>query len=174
MQGCALPSSYVAAARHSHSAKSLDAYCGRADNFSHATAPCDSVGAMPTIEFCLKNGAKSVVLCSHLGRPDGLPKPEYSLAPVGKELEKLLGKPVKFLTDCVGEEVEAACAAPEEGSVILLENLRYHVEEEGECMAQRMRSGCLRMAQKLIADVRYLSQAQDIGMEEEVRGDNAD
>lgn len=70
---------------------------------------------MPTVEHCLKNGAKSVVLMSHLGRPDGQPNPKYSLKPVVAELEKLLGKPVKFLDNCVGPEVEAACADPEQG-----------------------------------------------------------
>jgi phosphoglycerate kinase len=86
---------------------------------------------MPSIEYCLQHGAKSIVLCSHLGRPDGQPKPKFSLRPVAAELEKLTKKPVTFLKDCVGVEVEAACAAPEEGSIILLENLRFHVEEEG-------------------------------------------
>jgi len=88
--------------------------------------------ALPTIKYCLEKGAKSVVLASHLGRPDGRPVEKYSLAPVAKCLETLLGKPVLFQKDCVGEEVEAACANPEKGSVILLENVRYHVEEEGK------------------------------------------
>ena len=57
---------------------------------------------------------------------------KFTLQPVADELKKLLSKDVTFLTDCVGEEVEAACAAPAEGSVILLENLRFHVEEEGK------------------------------------------
>jgi phosphoglycerate kinase len=57
---------------------------------------------------------------------------KYSLKPVADELSKLLNKPVKFLNDCVGAEVEAACQNPEAGSVILLENLRFHVEEEGK------------------------------------------
>jgi len=89
-------------------------------------------GALPTIKYCLEKGAKSVVLMSHLGRPDGQKKPEYSMAPVAKSLETLLSKPVTFLSDCVGAEVEAACADPAPGSVILLENLRYYVEEEGK------------------------------------------
>mmetsp|Transcript_85559 Transcript_85559/g.205083 ORF Transcript_85559/g.205083 Transcript_85559/m.205083 type:complete len:688 (+) Transcript_85559:88-2151(+) len=89
-------------------------------------------GAVPTIRHCLKKGAKSVVLCSHLGRPDGKPVEKYSLAPVAKELEKILGQDVLFLKDCVGSEVEAACADPAQGSVILLENLRFHIEEEGK------------------------------------------
>ncbi|KAG3289606.1 phosphoglycerate kinase 2-like [Ictidomys tridecemlineatus] len=89
--------------------------------------------AMPSITFCLDNGAQSVVLMSHLGRPDGVPMPEkYSLEPVAGELKALLGRDVTFLKDCVGPEVEKACASPEAGSVILLENLRFHLEEEGK------------------------------------------
>eukprot|EP00048_Salpingoeca_helianthica_P010873 m.155638 g.155638 ORF g.155638 m.155638 type:complete len:415 (-) comp15146_c8_seq1:156-1400(-) len=88
--------------------------------------------ALPTIKYALDHGAKAVVLMSHLGRPDGQAKKEFSLQPVAVELEKLLGRKVLFLTDCVGAEVEAACANPAPGSVILLENLRFHVEEEGK------------------------------------------
>ncbi|KAF7283151.1 hypothetical protein GWI33_001216 [Rhynchophorus ferrugineus] len=66
------------------------------------------------------------------GRPDGNPNPKYTLAPVAEELKKLLNREIKFLPDCVGPEVESACADPAPGSVILLENLRYHVEEEGK------------------------------------------
>ncbi|KAK2089372.1 phosphoglycerate kinase [Saguinus oedipus] len=88
---------------------------------------------VPSIKFCLDNGAKSVVRTSHLGRPDGVPMPDkYSLEPVAMELRSLLGKDVLFLKDCVGPEVEEACADPAAGSVILLENLRFHVEEEGK------------------------------------------
>ncbi|CAJ1437185.1 unnamed protein product [Effrenium voratum] len=89
-------------------------------------------GALPTIQKVLAKGAKSVVLASHLGRPDGSVVAKYSLAPVAKILEEKLGKPVTFCQDCVGPEVEAACADPAPGSVILLENLRFHVEEEGK------------------------------------------
>ncbi|XP_068918605.1 phosphoglycerate kinase 1 [Petaurus breviceps papuanus] len=89
--------------------------------------------ALPSINYCLDNGAKSVVLMSHLGRPDGIPMPDkYSLEPVAAELKSLLGKDVLFLKDCVGPEVEQACANPPNGSIILLENLRFHVEEEGK------------------------------------------
>lgn len=91
------------------------------------------VAALPTIKFALENGA-SVVLMSHLGRPNGERNEKFTLKPVADELGKLLGKPVTFLPDCVGPEVEAACAAGklQPGDVVLLENLRYHIEEEGK------------------------------------------
>ncbi len=97
------------------------------------TNPARIVGALPSIEHALKSGARSVVLASHLGRPDGRRNPTFTLRPVAEELERRLpGKKVAFLDDCVGEEVERACADPAPGSVILLENLRFHVEEEGK------------------------------------------
>merc|ERR1719163_2434160 len=69
---------------------------------------------------------------SHLGRPDGNAVPKFSMKPVAPCLEKIAGKPVTFLEGCSGPEVEAACADPAAGSLILLENLRFHVEEEGK------------------------------------------
>jgi phosphoglycerate kinase len=95
------------------------------------TNPARIVAALPTIKYALDNDAKTVVLMSHLGRPDGKVVEKYSLRPVSGELEKHLGKPVIFLRDCVGPEVEKAVNAAEPGSVILLENLRFHIEEEG-------------------------------------------
>ncbi|KAA8913312.1 phosphoglycerate kinase [Sphaerosporella brunnea] len=89
------------------------------------------VGALPTIKYCLENGAKAVILMSHLGRPDGKKVEKYSLRPVAEELEKLLGRDVTFLPDCVGKETEEYCAKASGGEVILLENLRFHPEEEG-------------------------------------------
>lgn len=89
-------------------------------------------GALPTIKHCLDAGCKSVVLASHLGRPDGNVVEKFSLAPVAKIVGEKLGKEVIFLKDCCGAEVEAACADPAPGSVILLENVRFHVEEEGK------------------------------------------
>ena len=87
--------------------------------------------ALPTIQYALAQGA-AVVLASHLGRPDGKKIAKFSLKPVAAELEKLLGKPVTFLDDCVGPAVEAACAKLAPGTVVLLENLRFHIEEEGK------------------------------------------
>jgi phosphoglycerate kinase len=84
---------------------------------------------VPTIEHCLKAGA-SVILASHLGRPKGTIDPRYSLAPVGARLEEMLGRPVPLLPDCVGPEVEAAAAALKPADIVLLENLRFHPEEE--------------------------------------------
>ena len=86
---------------------------------------------LPTIAKAFEAGAKSLVLMSHLGRPDGQVVPAASLAPVAPKLEELCGRPVTFLNNCVGEEVLAACREPAEGAVILLENLRFHPEEEG-------------------------------------------
>jgi phosphoglycerate kinase len=87
--------------------------------------------SLPSIRYVLAQGA-SLVLMSHLGRPDGQRIAKYSLAPVAKRLEELLGKPVRFLPDCVGPEIEKACAALEPQDVALLENLRFHIEEEGK------------------------------------------
>ncbi|KID60509.1 Phosphoglycerate kinase [Metarhizium brunneum] len=89
------------------------------------------VGAIPTIKHAIDHGAKSVILMSHLGRPNGSPNPKYSLQPVVPELEKLLGKSVTFAPDCVGPEVEAIVNKADGGAVVLLENLRFHIEEEG-------------------------------------------
>ncbi|ROT36692.1 phosphoglycerate kinase [Sodiomyces alkalinus F11] len=89
------------------------------------------VGALPTIKYAIENGAKAVILMSHLGRPDGKVNEKYSLKPVVPELEKLLGKSVIFAPDCVGPEVEEIVNKAEGGQVVLLENLRFHAEEEG-------------------------------------------
>ncbi len=102
--------------------------------------------ALPTIQHALGQGA-SVVLMSHLGRPDGERKAKYSLKPVAAELEKLLGRKVTFLDDCVGPAVEAACAPGklQPGDVVLLENLRFHIEEEGKA---KLEDGTTRKADK--------------------------
>jgi phosphoglycerate kinase len=97
------------------------------------TNPQRIVAALPTIKYALDHGA-SVVLMSHLGRPDGQVIAKYSLQPVGAKLQELLGRPVTFLPECIGPAVEAACApgALKAGGVVLLENLRFHIEEEGK------------------------------------------
>lgn len=87
------------------------------------------VGALPTIEYLMSHGAK-VVLCSHLGRPKGEFKAKYSLAPAAKRLSELLGKPVTMCKDVIGQDADAVVAGLEAGEVCLLENLRFHNEEE--------------------------------------------
>ena len=89
------------------------------------------VAALPTIEHVLGQGG-SVVLMSHLGRPNGRRTDKDTLKPVAAELEKLLGKPVRFVPDCSGPAAEEACAKLLPGDVVLLENLRFHLEEEGK------------------------------------------
>ena len=85
--------------------------------------------ALPTIEYLRKQNA-AVILCSHLGRPKGGPDPKYSLKPVADYLAKLLKKPVAFAPDCIGPEAEAAAKALKPGEVLVLENTRFHPEEE--------------------------------------------
>ncbi len=86
------------------------------------------VASLPTIKYLLENGAK-VILCSHLGRPKGEFKPEFSLAPVAVRLGELLGLEVKMAKDVVGESAKALAADLKEGEVLLLENVRFHAEE---------------------------------------------
>src|SRR5579885_2722529 len=84
---------------------------------------------LPTINRAVDEGAK-VILCSHLGRPKGKPDPRYSLAPVARRLQRLLGKEVAFASDCIGPSVEVMVSKMKAGDVLLLENLRFHPEEE--------------------------------------------
>lgn len=88
------------------------------------------VGALPTIKYLIAQGAK-VILCSHLGKPKGEPKPELSLAPVAKRLSEMLGQEVVFAADAnvVGENAKAAVSNMKDGDVVLLENTRYRKEE---------------------------------------------
>jgi phosphoglycerate kinase len=84
---------------------------------------------LPTLKLAMERGAR-LVLASHLGRPKGKVDPKYSLAPVAAKLGELLGKPVAFAADCVGADAEAKSKALKNGEVLLLENVRYHAEEE--------------------------------------------
>lgn len=86
--------------------------------------------ALPTLRYALERGA-TVVLASHLGRPGGRPRPELSLRPVADRLAALLGTPVGFASDCVGDPARRALDAAGPGGVVLLENLRFHAAEEG-------------------------------------------
>ncbi|MEM7792062.1 MAG: phosphoglycerate kinase, partial [Verrucomicrobiota bacterium] len=86
------------------------------------------VAALPTISALIDQGAQ-VILCSHLGRPKGEKNPVYSLAPVAADLSAKLGKPVTFIGDCVGDEVEAEVAKLADGDVALLENVRFYKGE---------------------------------------------
>ena len=88
-------------------------------------------GALKTINKILNDGG-CAILMSHLGRPDGVPQDKYSLKHVLPSLEKLLGKPVKFADDCVGESAKKLAAELKPGEVLLLENVRYYLEEEGK------------------------------------------
>ena len=87
------------------------------------------VAALPTIQYLLDNGA-AVIACSHLGKPKGEWKARLSLAPVAKRLSELLGKEVIFAKDVIGEDAKAKAAALQPGQIMLLENLRFHIEEE--------------------------------------------
>ncbi|KAK9453723.1 phosphoglycerate kinase [Dipodascopsis uninucleata] len=100
------------------------------------------VAALPTIEYAISQKPKAIVLASHLGRPNGQVNTKYSLEPVAKELEKLLNRPVTFLNDCVGPAVEAAVNGASDSQVFLLENLRFHAEEEGSAKIDGKKVKC--------------------------------
>jgi phosphoglycerate kinase len=85
--------------------------------------------SLPSVRYAVERGAR-LILASHLGRPKGKPNPKMSLKPVATRLAELLGKPVAFAADCIGPEVEKEVAALQDGDVLLLENLRFHLEEE--------------------------------------------
>ena len=86
--------------------------------------------SLPTIQYVLDTGASRVIVASHLGRPKGKPNPEMSLKPVAARLSELIGRPVAFAEDCIGPVAESAVRSAPDGGVVLLENLRFHPEEE--------------------------------------------
>lgn len=92
--------------------------------------------SLPTLNALINQGAR-VIVCSHLGRPDGAPDPKYSLAPVAQRLSELLGKPVAFARDTVGESAQEAVAALEDGDVAVIENLRFNAGETAKDDTER-------------------------------------
>ena len=99
------------------------------DDNGNITSDKRIVAALPTVKYLIEQGAR-VILCSHLGRPKGEVNPKFSLAPVAKRLAELLGKEVKMASDVIGDSAKALAAALADGEVMLLENVRYHKEEE--------------------------------------------
>jgi phosphoglycerate kinase len=95
--------------------------------------------ALPTLNYLLEHRA-ALILCSHLGRPKGGPDPKYTLRPVAEHLQKLMGREVLFAADCIGPEAEAAASKLSQGSILILENTRFHPEEEKNdpAMAQQL------------------------------------
>ena len=131
------------------------------------------VAALPTIKKLIADGGK-VILCSHLGKPKGEPKPELSLAPVAKRLTELLGQEVKFAADAnvVGENAKAAVAAMNDGDVILLQNTRYRAEEtkNGEAFSKELAS----LADVFVNDAfgtAHRAHCSNVGVTEFVKGD---
>ena len=131
------------------------------------------VAALPTIKKLIADGGK-VILCSHLGKPKGEPKPELSLAPVAKRLTELLGQEVKFAADAnvVGENAKAAVAAMNDGDVILLENTRYRAEEtkNGGAFSKELAS----LADVFVNDAfgtAHRAHCSNVGVTEFVKGD---
>lgn len=131
------------------------------------------VAALPTIKKLIADGGK-VILCSHLGKPKGEPKPELSLAPVAVRLSELLGQEVKFAADAnvVGDNAKAAVAAMNDGDVILLENTRYRAEEtkNGEAFSKELAS----LADVFVNDAfgtAHRAHCSNVGVTEFVDGD---
>ena len=131
------------------------------------------VAALPTIKKLIADGGK-VILCSHLGKPKGEPKPELSLAPVAKRLTELLGQEVNFAADAnvVGDNAKAAVAAMNDGDVILLENTRYRAEEtkNGEAFSKELAS----LADVFVNDAfgtAHRAHCSNVGVTEFVKGD---
>lgn len=99
------------------------------DENQNVTDATRIVETLPTIRKIIESGGRAILM-SHLGRPKGKVKPEFSLRPVADKLQELIGKEVQFATDCVGDEVEEQSAKLQDGDILLLENLRFHAEEE--------------------------------------------
>ena len=133
------------------------------------------VAALPTIKKLIADGGK-VILCSHLGKPKGEPKPELSLAPVAKRLSELLGKPVVFAKDdtVVGENAKAAVEKMKDGDVVLLENTRYRAEEtkNGEAFSKELAS----LADVFVNDAfgtAHRAHASNVGIAENIGAGNS-
>jgi phosphoglycerate kinase len=124
--------------------------------------------ALPTIRHALESGARSVVLMSHLGRPKGKPQPAFSLKPVADHLATLLDAPVEFAGDCVGGAVAAQAEALPAGGVLLLENVRFHAEEEGKAKPaedatdEQIAAAKAAMKEKQLAFARQLASLGDV------------
>ena len=145
------------------------------------TDPKRIVEALPTIKYLLAHNAK-VILCSHLGRPKGEFNMKYSLAPVAAKLSELLGKNVTLAKDVIGEDAKAKATALKEGEVLLLENVRFHKEEEknGEDFARQLASlaevgindafGCCHRSHASVAGItKFLPMAAGFLLEKEIR-----
>ncbi|CBY31753.1 unnamed protein product [Oikopleura dioica] len=136
--------------------------------------------AVQTIKFALDQGATSVVLISHLGRPDGRKQSRYSLAPVAEELKALLKRDVTFIDDCVSAQALEATASPAAGSVILLENVRFYAEEEGKVTEFRSKLskhgdlfvsdafGCAHRAHSSVVGIAHEKRAAGLLMDKEL------
>ncbi len=117
---------------------------------------------LPTLNYALSKNAK-IILASHLGRPKGKPDPQYSLGPVARKLSQLLKKEVKLAPDCIGPEVEKMVTAMKPGDVLLLENLRFHPEEEKNAPA--FCQGLARLADIYINDAFAVSHRAHASVE---------
>ena len=151
------------------------------DENCHITDDMRIQKTLPTIKYLLDHKA-AVILASHLGRPKGQVVEKYSLKPVAKRLSELLGIDVKFAPDCVGAETKAMADALKPGEVLLLENLRFHKEEEknGEDFARQLASlaevgindafGCCHRAHASVAGItKFLPMAAGFLLEKEIR-----
>src|SRR5437879_2329955 len=125
--------------------------------------------ALPTIQYALENKAR-VILASHLGRPKGERVEKFSLAPVAEHLSSLLGKSVSFANDCVGDEADSKVSAMQDGDVLLLENLRFHKEEEknDDDFAQQLAKLCDRLYVNDAFGAAHRAHASTVGITKHV------